>query len=68
MVENHLPAGTHAIQISPNSEDIRGYLEMGLERDRDPEMMSPTLGADIMKRIPEQIPDGYVMASSTPKA
>jgi len=41
---------------------------MELEHDWDLGIMSPALKADIMKRIPEKIPDAYVMASSTPNA
>ena len=67
-VEGCLPAGAQVIPISPSSEDIREYLEMELGRDLDSEAMSPALRADIMKRIPERIPDGYVMARPTPKA
>ena len=68
VVEKDLPAGTQVIPISPNSEDIREYLEMELRRDSDSETMSPALKADIMKRIPEKIPDAYVMTSATSKA
>jgi len=67
VVEKYLPLGAHVIQISPNSEDIREYLEMGLKRDWDSETMSPTLRANIMKRILEKIPDERAMASSIPK-
>ena len=67
-LEKHLPAGAQVIPISLSSEDIRGYLERALERDLDSEAMSSTLGADIMKHIPEMIPDAYVMASPTMKA
>ena len=67
-VEGCLPAGAQVIPISPSSEDIREYLEMELGRDLDSEAMSPALRADIMKRIPERIPDGYVMARPAQKA
>ena len=67
-VEKYIPAGAQVITISPSNEDIREYLKMELERDLDSEAMSPTLRADIMKRIPEKIPDAYVIAGSTPKA
>ena len=67
-VEKCLPGGVQIIPISPNSEDIREYLEVELEHDPDPEAMNPALKADILKRIPEKIPDAYVMASPMPKA
>jgi len=41
---------------------------MELGRDLHFETMSPTLAADIMKLIPEKIPDTYLMASPTPQA
>ena len=66
--EKWLPAGVQVIPISPNSEDIREYLKMELEHDLDSETMSPALKADIIKRIPEMIPDAYVAADPTPKA
>jgi len=56
------------IPINPNNVYIREYLEMELGRGLDSETMSPILCADIMKPIPEKIPDAYVMASPTPKA
>ena len=67
-VEKYLPGGVQVIPIIPSGEDIREYLEIELERDLDSEAMSPALRADILKRIPEKIPDAYVMASPTPKA
>ena len=66
-VEKYRPGGTQVIPISPNSADIREYLERALEDDLDSETMNPALKADIMKRIPEKIPDAYVIASPTPR-
>ena len=66
--EKYLPGIVQVISISPNSKDIREYLEMELENDLDSEAMNPALKDDIMRRIPEKIPDTYVMASPTPKA
>ena len=66
-VEKYVPGGTQVIQIIPNSDDIKEYLEVELERDFNSEAMSPALRADILKRIPEKIPDAYVMAGPTPK-
>ena len=63
-VEKYLPGSVQVIPFSPNSQDIREYLEMRLKHDLDSEEMSPALKADIMKRIPEKIPDVYVIANS----
>ena len=63
-VEKYLAGSVQVIPFSPNSQDIREYLEMRMKHDSDSEEMSPALKADIMKRIPEKIPDMYVMANS----
>lgn len=67
-VERYLPAGAQVIPISPSNEDIKEYLEIELGRDLDSEAMIPALRADILKRIPEKIPDAYAMAIPAPKA
>ena len=67
-VEKYLPGIVRVILINPNSEDIREYLEMELKHDLDSEAMNPTLKDDILKRIPEKIPDAYAMANSIFKA
>jgi len=45
------------IPISPNTDDIRNYLEMRLEGDPEPEAMSNDLRADIVRVIMENISD-----------
>ena len=67
-VEEDFPGGAQVIPISPNSEDIREYLEMELRRDSDSKAMSPALKADIMKCILEKIPSAYVIATPISKA
>ena len=67
-VEKYLPESVQVIPFSPNSEDIREYLEMRLKHDSGSEEMSPALKADIMKRIPEKIPDVYVITDSISEA
>ena len=68
VVEKYLPGSVQIIPFSPNSEDIKEYLEMRLKHDLDSEEMSPALEADIMKHIPEKIPEMYVMSNSVSKA
>ena len=68
VVEKYLPGGVQVISFSPNSEDIREYLELKLKHDSDSEAMNPALKADIMRRIPEKIPDVYVMVNSIMEA
>ena len=45
------------IPVSPNSDDIRNYVEMRLERDTDPEAMNKDLRAHIVRVILEKISD-----------
>ena len=45
------------IPISPNTDDIRNYLEMRLDRDPEPEAMSNDLRADIVRVILDKISD-----------
>ena len=66
-VEKYLPGCVQVIPFSPNSQDIMEYLEMKLKDDLDSEEMNPALKADIIKRIPEMIPDVYVMVNSISK-
>jgi len=48
---------TVVIAISPNTDDIRNYVEMRLDKDSDPEAMSNHLRADIVRVILENISD-----------
>ena len=45
------------IPISPNTDDVRNYLEMRLDRDAEPEAMNSDLRADIVRVIVEKISD-----------
>ena len=54
------------IPISPNTDDIRNYLEMRLEGDAEPEAMSNDLRVDIMRVILEKISDMCVGLFSIP--
>ena len=55
-IQRYFP-NTVAIPISPNTDDIRNYLEMRLNRDPEPEAMSHDLRADIVRVILEKISD-----------
>jgi len=50
------------IPINPNTDDIRNYLEMRLERDVEPDAMDEDLRADIVRVILEKMSDMYVGA------
>ena len=51
------------LPVSPNTEDIKNYLEMRLNRDDDREAMDNNLRADIVSSILENMSDMYVTAS-----
>jgi len=55
-------AKTVIIPISPNTDDIRSYLEMKLDLDDDPEAMDNDLRADIVKVIVDKMSDMCVGA------
>ena len=48
------------LPISPNTQDMRNYLEMRLDRDVEPEAMDNDLRADIVSSILEKMSDMYV--------
>jgi len=54
--------GAVVIPISPNTDDIRSYLEMKLERDSEPEAMDNDLRANIVKVILDKMSDMCVGA------
>ena len=62
-IQRYLPKA-FAIPISPNTDDIRNYLEMRLDRDPEPEAMSSDLRADIVRVILEKISDMCVRSFS----
>jgi len=45
------------IPISPNTDDVRNYLEMRLDQDPEPEAMNSDLRADIVRVIMENMSD-----------
>ena len=54
------------IPISPNTDDIRNFLEMKLDRDGEPEAMDNDLRADIVKVILDKMSDMCVGVFSLP--
>ena len=56
-----------SISISPERDDIIGYLRNKLDEDTNPDAMDSSLEADIMKKIPEDISEMYVEATALPK-
>ena len=45
------------IPISPNTEDIRNYVEMRLDKDTEQDAMNDNLRADIVRIVMEEISD-----------
>jgi len=54
--------GAVVMPISPNTDDIRSYLEMKLDRDSEPEAMDNDLRANIVKVILDKMSDMCVRA------
>ena len=59
-------AGAVVIPISPNTDDVRNYLHMKLDRDEDPEAMDNDLRADIVRTIQDKMADMCVGAFRLP--
>ena len=49
--------GAVEIPISPNTDDVRNYLHMKLDRDEEPEAMDDGLRADIVQTILDKMSD-----------
>jgi len=49
-IQRYLPKAV-VIPISPNTDDIRDYLEMRLDKDSEPDAMNDDLRADILRII-----------------
>ena len=60
-IQRYFPKAV-VLPISPNTEDIRNYLEMRLNRDVEPEAMDNDLRADIVSNILDKMSDMYVAA------
>ena len=60
-IQRYFPKAV-VLPISPNTEDIRNYLEMRLTRDVEPEAMDNDLRADIVSNILDKMSDMYVAA------
>lgn len=56
-VERHLPGGVVVVSISPRKDDIIRYIHRKLAEDSTSHEMDERLEADIVKKIPETIPE-----------
>jgi len=55
-IQRYFPKAV-VIPISPNTDDIRNYVEMRLDRDAEPEAMTKDLRANIVRVVLEKISD-----------
>ena len=66
-IERRLGEGPIFISIKPAEHDVVRYLHERLRNDTTPEIMTGTLEADILKRIPEASSETYVEEGTTRK-
>ena len=59
-VERELGGRVISLSIKPRDDDIVTYLRVRLRKDTTPEVMNNKLEDDIMKRIPQKVPETYV--------
>ena len=62
VVERGLGGIATSVSIKPRDNDIVTYLRSKLRKDITPEVMDSALEDDIMKSIPEEISESYVVA------
>ena len=62
VVERGLGGRATSVPIKPRDNDIVTYLGARLRKDTIPEVMDSSLEDDIMKSIPEEISESYVVA------
>ena len=56
-VENRLAGRVTTLRITPQRHDIISYLHSKLDEDPTPDAMDSSLKADILRKIPEDIPE-----------
>ena len=66
-IERHLSGRVTSLSISTKRDDIIRYLHSRLEEDTIPDAMNNSLEADILEKIPEDISELYVAATTLEK-
>ena len=66
-IERRLAGRVMSVSISPKRDDIIRYLHSRLDEDTIPDAMDSSLEADILKKIPEDISEMYVEATTLGK-
>ena len=64
-VEKRLSGRVKAIHITPRRHNIISYLHRRLDEDATPDTMDTSLKADILKKIPQDISEMYVEATTS---
>ena len=66
-ITKHLSGRVTAIAITPRRDDVIRYLRARLSEDTNPDAMDTSLGTDILKKIPEDISQMCVEATTLQK-
>ena len=66
-IANRLSGRVTTIEIAPRRGDVTRYLRARLSEDTAPDAMDSSLEADILKKIPEDISEVYVEATTLQK-
>jgi len=59
-IEKRIPGRVKTVRITPKRGDVIRYLRTRLNEDTNPDAMSSSLEADILKKIPEDVSEMYV--------
>ena len=66
-VKRELGGRAISLSVRPRGNDIVTYLRDRLRKDTTPEVMDSGLECDIMRGIPEEVPESYVAAGGSKK-
>ena len=66
-IRKRLSGRVASMAITPGKADVIGYLRSRLEEDTNPDAMDSSLEADILRKIPEDVPQMYVEATTLRK-
>ena len=59
-IEKRLAGRVTSLSLGPTKEDIIEYLRVRLDEDQTPDAMDESLAADILEKIPQNMPEMYV--------
>ena len=61
-VEKRLAGGVISVPVGPSRDDIMEYIRLRLDEDETPDAMDASLEADILKKIPENMSEMYILS------